>query len=177
MPKWRVLLLSVLLLVACSAPPEDVVTSKDFTISRQAFEEYKANVQRVSTSNQQQFDMTDEELVQQMIERQTLLTVAKKRGIHPTDDEVLAYAKQSQQAFEAQATAQMKAMHQEAAEKLGVTKAAYFTHPSVLKQYNEVLTLDALISQLTAEGVITKEQTLAHYVQTQLPEVTINIRK
>lgn len=151
MPKWRVLLLSVLLLVACSAPPEDVVTSKDFTISRQAFEEYKANVQRVSTSNQQQFDMTD--------------------------DEVLAYAKQSQQAFEAQATAQMKAMHQEAAEKLGVTKAAYFTHPSVLKQYNEVLTLDALISQLTAEGVITKEQTLAHYVQTQLPEVTINIRK
>lgn len=151
MPKWRVLLLSVLLLVACSAPPEDVVTSKDFTISRQAFEEYKANVQRVSTSNQQQFDMTD--------------------------DEVLAYAKQSQQAFEAQATAQMKAMHQEAAEKLCVTKAAYFTHPSVLKQYNEVLTLDALISQLTAEGVITKEQTLAHYVQTQLPEVTINIRK
>ena len=151
MPKWRVLLLSVLLLVACSAPPEDVVTSKDFTISRQAFEEYKANVQRVSTSNQQQFDMTD--------------------------DEVLAYAKQSQQAFEAQATAQMKALHQEAAEKLGVTKAAYFTHPSVLKQYNEVLTLDALISQLTAEGVITKEQTLAHYVQTQLPEVTINIRK
>lgn len=145
------LLLSVLLLVACSAPPEDVVTSKDFTISRQAFEEYKANVQRVSTSNQQQFDMTD--------------------------DEVLAYAKQSQQAFEAQATAQMKAMHQEAAEKLCVTKAAYFTHPSVLKQYNEVLTLDALISQLTAEGVITKEQTLAHYVQTQLPEVTINIRK
>ena len=90
---------------------------------------------------------------------------------------MLAYAKQSQQAFEAQATAQMKAMHQEAAEKLCVTKAAYFTHPSVLKQYNEVLTLDALISQLTAEGVITKEQTLAHYVQTQLPEVTINIRK
>ena len=43
-----------------------------------------------------------------------------------------------------------------------------------MKQYEELLTLEALIATLTAEGTVTDEQTLAKYVQQQRPPVTID---
>ena len=92
MPKWIGAVLVALLLGACSEPSDAVVTSEDFTISRQAFEAYKENVQQVYVSNEQDFDVPDSELLNQMIERETLLSIARARGIAPTEQEVARYA-------------------------------------------------------------------------------------
>lgn len=174
MPKWIGAVLVALLLGACSEPSDAVVTSEDFTISRQAFEAYKENVQQVYVSNEQDFDVPDSELLNQMIERETLLSIARARGIAPTEQEVARYAQATKEAFETNASAQMRKLHAQLADKLGVSKDAYFTHPSVMKQYEELLTLEALIATLTAEGTVTDEQTLAKYVQQQRPPVTID---
>lgn len=174
MPKWLGMVMFVLLLGACSESSPIVADSKDFTISRQAFEAYKANVQQVYASNKQKFDVPDSELLNQMIERETLLSIARARGIAPTEQEVARYAQATKEAFDKDATAQMRKLHAQLADKLGVSKDAYFTHPSVMKQYEELLTLEQLIATLTAEGTVTDEQTLARYVQQQRPTVTID---
>lgn len=67
----------------------------------------------------------------------------------------------------------MHDLHQQLAADLGVSEAAYFTHPRVMAQYRELLTIEQLIQTLQDEGELT-DQTLAHYVEAHKPALTIH---
>lgn len=169
----KVIILAIVLLLSACSEQDELVTSDAFTISHDAFAVYKANVQRVYASKQQTFDVTDRALLDEMIARETMLWLAKERGITPTQQQIEAYAQQTKAAFLKSATSEMHDLHQQLAADLGVSEAAYFTHPRVMAQYRELLTIEQLIQTLQDEGELT-DQTLAHYVEAHKPALTIH---
>lgn len=95
----KVIILAIVLLLSACSEQDELVTSDAFTISHDAFAAYKANVQRVYASKQQTFDVTDRALLDEMIARETMLWLAKERGITPTQQQIEAYAQQTKAAF------------------------------------------------------------------------------
>ncbi|MBM7541745.1 SurA N-terminal domain-containing protein [Amphibacillus cookii] len=142
-----------------------LVEGDDFTVTEAEYMDYKENIKRVHKLNGVEFDLTDEEILDDVIENKLLLQDAREKGVEVTKDEVLAYAEQTKEAFEQNATPELEQTHISLAEELNVSPADYFTHPDVLKQYEDVIKLNKLAEKISVESELNSPDSLDHYIE------------
>lgn len=142
-----------------------VVESNHFIITQQQYIDYKENLMFIHQTNEIPFNLTNNEIINQMIEREVLLQYATDQYIVVTKDKVKAYALQTKEAVEQSEMPDMQKIYLELAEKLNVSPESYFTHPTVLKEYEWQFMIDKIVNQLTAEGTLTDTYTISSFVE------------
>jgi len=142
-----------------------VVESNHFVITQKEYIDYKENLIFIHQMNEIPFNLTDEEIINQMIEREVLIQYAENQHIVVTKGEVEEYALQTKEAVEQSEMPDMHKIHLKLAEKLNVSLEDYFTHPEVLKEYEHQFMIDEVVNQLTAEGKLTDTYTISSFVE------------
>lgn len=140
-----------------------VVESDMFTITLKQFVDFKENKRFMHELNHIPFTLTDREMLDQLIRDELVLYEAKTHGMVVTEQEVFDYAEQTKQAIGESNNLIMIQINEELAKRLGVTAEEYFTHPSTLKQYEEMLASNNFISELYSDGVLNDEYTYDQY--------------
>lgn len=129
----------------------------DVKITNKEFVEFKENLRMVHNVNKVPFKIDDEEIVNEMINDKLFVNDAKTKNITVTKEEVLEYAMQTKKAYDENTIPELKQMLTEMANQLNVSESDYFTHPDVLKKYEEFLITNKLIEILVQEGEIDEE--------------------
>lgn len=142
-----------------------VVESNHFVITQQQYMDYKDNLRFVHQMNEIPFNLTDEAIINRMIEREVLIQYAINQKIVVTKDEVEAYALQTKEAIKQSEMPEVHKIHLKLAEKLNVSPEDYFTHPEVLQQYEDQFMFDKVVNQLTAEGTVNDTYTISSFVE------------
>lgn len=160
-------------------PSTILVQGEKFTITEGEYVDYKENLKMVYQLNGNSFDITDEEVMDRIIENKLLLQIADEQGITVTKDDVQEYALQTKEAFEQNVSSELNQIHLELAKQLSVSPEDYFTHPDVLKQYEEIVKLNKLVDNMVLEGKINDDYSISEFVQDIKVEYkdTYNINK
>lgn len=151
----------------------EVVNSSDvlvqgeyFTITQEEFVDQKENLKMIYALNDISLDVSNEEVIDQIIENKLLLQVSDEQGIEVTKDDVQEYALQTRKAFEEEnISKELKQIHLELAKQLNVSPEEYFTHPDVLKQYEDVVKINKLVDHMVLEGTLNEKHSLSDFVQ------------
>jgi hypothetical protein len=136
-----------------------IVDGKSFTISEREFVQYKRNVLLVHEMNGIDFIQTNDQLIKDMIKRKLLLQYAKKQNVTISDQEVEEYALQQQELFSNLDDPDFNAIKTELAKAIKVSEEEYWTHPKTLKNYEEWLTIEKLITELYNSEQLNDERT------------------
>lgn len=140
-----------------------LVQGEDFKITKKDFVDYKENLAFIHKQNDTPFSFQSEEIINEMVEKKLLYSYAKEADIEVTEEEIREYALQTKEAFEDNATPELDRIHAELAKRLNVAPEAYFTHPDVLKQYEEVVAVGKLVERLFSEGKLNDGFTLEDF--------------
>ncbi|MCT6923334.1 hypothetical protein [Metasolibacillus sp.] len=84
--------------------------------------------------NRLEFHLTDEELLNHMLEQWLLQQIANESNMQVSDDEVMDYALQTKMGFRQTYSPQMQEIIELLAEKYNVSIDDYFTHSDILAQ-------------------------------------------
>ncbi|MFT0139411.1 hypothetical protein ACEK07_32495 [Alcanivoracaceae bacterium MT1] len=143
-----------------------VIEGNEFSITKEDYEIYKENIKFVHKMNKLDFIEDIDTLTEQMIQQEVLLAYAKNQGISVSADEILEYAEQTKKFFnDLDKSDEMSQLHEELAKEKNVSREDYFTHPDVLKGYEEMLIVGKLVEQLIEEGEVDFEnKTLESFV-------------
>ena len=142
-----------------------VVESNHFVITHRQYMDYKESLMFIHQMNEIPFILTDEEIINRMIEREVLIQYARNQQFVVTKDEIEAYALQTKEAVEQSEMADIHKIHLDLAKKLNVSLENYFTHPKVLKEYENILMTNQVIDQLIDEGTLTETFTIANFAE------------
>lgn len=143
-----------------------LVQGEYFTITQEEFVDQKENLKMIYALNDISLDVSNEEVIDQIIENKLLLKVSDEQGIEVTKDDVQEYALQTRKAFEEEnISKELKQIHLELAKQLNVSPEEYFTHPDVLKQYEDVVKINKLVDHMVLEGTLNEKHSLSDFVQ------------
>lgn len=140
-----------------------LVQGESFTITVREFVDHKANLEIIYDINSMSSDVTNEEVIDQMLENKLLLRMADEQGVEASAAEVQEYALQTKKAF--QENTELNQINLELAKQLNVSPEDYFTHPNVLKQYEEVVKINNLVTIMALEGEINDDYTINEFVE------------
>lgn len=137
---------------------------KTFVITAREFVDYKENVKLISQLNNEKFNLPNEELLARMLETRLLIQFADEQGIQVSSKEVYDYAMQTKEGYQQNDSPQLEEIQKALARKYNVSTDDYFTHPDVLKQYENIVKVDKLMNQMALEGKITDDYTVDTFV-------------
>lgn len=135
-----------------------VVISDEFNITEREYVDYEENIKLIHKTNNIPFLQTEEDIVEQMINKKLLQHYAKSQKIEVTDEEIMNYAIQTKKAFENTSDPVMNELLIGLANSLNVSKEKYFTHPKTLKNYKNVLMVEKAVEQLYEQGIVDDEK-------------------
>ncbi|MCZ0704395.1 hypothetical protein J2T56_002789 [Natronobacillus azotifigens] len=157
-----------------------LVKGENFTITQEEFVDHKENLKMIYELNDISLDVSNEEVIDQIVENKLLLKVSDEQGIEVTKNDVQEYALQTRKAFEEEnISKELKQIHLELAKQLNVSPEEYFTHPDVLKQYEDVVKINKLVDHMELEGTLNDKYSLSDFVHDLKVENkdTLNINK
>ncbi|WP_440897715.1 hypothetical protein ACS127_07050 [Amphibacillus sp. Q70] len=140
-----------------------LVEGEDFNVTAEEFLDYKENLCLVHQLNSIKMDISDEEILNRIIENKLLLQFADEQGVTVAESDVLNYAEQTKEAFEKDVSPELSELYISLAEELDVSPEEYFTHPEVLQQYEEVVKANKLIEIMTLNGEINESVSIEQF--------------
>lgn len=145
---------------------ELVVQSDEFTISLKRFIDYKENTLLIHELNNYPYTLTDEDLINRMIENELLYVEAKKAGISVEKEEVESYIAQVKLAL-TEANDHIQNIQNEIdaqlAKALNIEVAEYYTHPVTFAKYERVLLEGKFVQKLYVNGELNEQYNVEHY--------------
>lgn len=137
---------------------EILVEGENFTITTKEYIELKENLSLVNELNGVSYSVSStnksEDIMNRLIERKLILQFAAEENLKVTDDEVMEYALQTEEARRQNSTPELEAILAELAKSLDITPEEYFTHPVVLEQYRDFLLINKVIDSLYEQNKI-----------------------
>lgn len=124
-----------------------LVDGGSFTITLKQFVEQKENMRLVNALNNRGNSPSDEEIIDGLINGEIELIGVKARGLHVSEQEILDYAMQTKEAFVNNENQDLNEIWTAMSANLNVSIDDYFTHPTTLKQYENLLLTQKLVEQ------------------------------
>lgn len=147
-----------------------IVESKDFKILKKEYVDFKENLSLVEKINGVPLNLSSEQIIEQMIENKLLSQSAKKSNTIVTDSEIMDYALQTKKAVEQSDVSAIHDIHAALANDLNVSLNEYFTHPDVLKQYENVVLIDKYVNKLYEQEVLDENRTIEDFTKKLMEE-------
>lgn len=142
---------------------ELVVESDTFTISLKQFIDYKENTLLIHELNNYPYTLTDEDLLNRMIENELLYTEAKKAGISLKKEEVESYIVQVKSALDEGNNPILSEIDEQLAKALNIDVAEYYTHPVTFAKYERVVLEQKFVQILYENGELNDQYNIDHY--------------
>ena len=124
-----------------------LVDGGSFTITLKQFVEQKENMRLVNALNNRGNSPSDEEIIDGLINGEIEQIGVKARGLHVSEQEILDYAMQTKEAFVNNENQDLNKIWTAMSANLNVSIDDYFTHPTTLKQYENLLLTQKLVEQ------------------------------
>ena len=142
---------------------ELVVQSDAFTISLKQFVDYKENILLIHELNNFPYTLTDEDLINRMIENELLYVEAKKAQISVEKEEVESYISQVKLALAEANDPIQNEIEAQLAKALNIEVTEYYTHPVTFAKYERVLVEEKFIQKLYVNGELNEQYNIEHY--------------
>lgn len=142
---------------------ELVVESDAFTISLKQFVDYKENTLLIHELNNYPYTLTDEDLINRMIENELLYLEAKKAGITVEKEEVESYIAQVKLALEETNDPIQNEIDAQLAKALNIDVTEYYTHPVTFAKYERAVLEQKFVQSLYVNGELNEQYDVENY--------------
>ena len=142
---------------------ELVVQSDAFTISLKQFVDYKENILLIHELNNFPYTLTDEDLINRMIENELLYVEAKKAQISVEKEEVESYISQVKLALAEANDPIQNEIEAQLAKALNIEVTEYYTHPVTFAKYERVLLEEKFVQKLYVNGELNEQYNIEQY--------------